>query len=226
MTPESVPEVLAGTWAALKPGLEPFAVVTGVLSVLLVVRQNPWNWPIGSISVVGFAILFWEVGLYADMSLQVLYVALNLYGWWNWLHGGMRGGPLRVTLATRRARLMLVATTVVAALALGRFLDETTDSTLPYPDAATTVLSVVATYLLARKHIETWPVWIMGVNLPYIAIYLAKGLPLTAALQLVFIALSVAGWLAWYRSLQTDRLTATEGRVVALPPGSAPEPLG
>ena len=101
--------------------------------------------------------------------------------------------------------MVLILAAVIGTLAMGAFLDATSDSTVPYPDAATTVLSLIAQYLLTRKHVETWPVWIFGVNLPYIAIYLYKGLALTAALQFVFIALSIAGWAAWRSSMAARR---------------------
>ena len=133
--------------------------------------------------------------------LQVVYVGLGFYGWWHWLTGGPHGNDLPVTTASPRLRVALVLAAVAGTLAFGAFLDGATDSTVPYPDAATTVLSLVATLLLTRKLIESWPVWIFGVNLPYIALYLYKGLAMTAALQLVYIALSVAGWAAWRRSM-------------------------
>ena len=143
-------------------------------------------------------------GLYADSALQVLYVALGFYGWWHWLHGGPTRGDLAVTSASPRLRVAIALAALLATVALGTFLEAATDSTVPYPDAATTVLSVTAQLLLTRKLIETWPVWILGVNVPFVAIYLYKGLALTAALQLVFIALSIVGWVAWRRSM-TDR---------------------
>ena len=83
----------------------------------------------------------------------------------------------------------------------------------------TMVLSLVAIFLLARKHLDSWPVWIFGVNIPYLALYAYKGLYLTAALQLVFIALSVAGWRAWRRSYEGDRpapSTPSEAQRVAV----------
>ena len=106
-----------------------------------------------------------------------------------------------MTSASPRLRIALALAAVAATVAVGSFLDGATDSTVPYPDAATTVLSVIAQLLLTRKLIETWPVWILGVNVPYVAIYLYKGLAMTAALQLVFIALSIMGWVAWRRSM-------------------------
>jgi nicotinamide mononucleotide transporter len=89
-----------------------------------------------------------------------------------------------------------------------------TDSSVPFPDAATTVLSLVAQLLLTRKHVDTWPVWILGVNVPYMALYLSKGLALTAALQLVYVALSAMGWRRWLRDLRAGR-SPVEPRPVA-----------
>jgi nicotinamide mononucleotide transporter len=104
--------------------------------------------------------------------------------------------------------VVLVALTLGATLLFGMFL-ATTDDPLPYPDAATTVLSIVAQFLLTRKHVETWPVWIFGVNVPYVAMYLSKDLALTAALQFVYIALSIAGWAAWRRSMSVSVVGGT-----------------
>ena len=180
--------------------LEVFAVVTGIATVALAARGHIANWPIGIVSSAVFLVVFLEAGLYADALLQGLYVVLGAYGWWAWLYDGPKRTELRVTFAPNRLRLALASVAVVGTLAFGAFLDATTDSTVPYPDAATTVLSLVAQLLLTRKHIDNWPVWIFGVNVPYIALYLYKGLALTAALQLVFIALSVMGWRAWLRA--------------------------
>jgi len=115
---------------------------------------------------------------------------------------------LPVSFAPNRLRLLLALASIAGTVAFGAFLDATTDSTVPYPDAATTVLSLVAQLLLTRRHIDNWPVWIFGVNVPYIALYLYKGLALTAALQLVFIALSAMGWRRWLREARGGRADA------------------
>ena len=192
--------------SALLPLLEPLAVVTGIASVALTVGQRISNWPVGIVSSGLFLALFLSAGLYADSMLQALYVVLGLYGWRHWLRGGpRRDDDLPVTRVPARLGAALIAAAVLGTLAFGAFLGGATDSTVPYPDAATTVLSLVAQLLITRKHIENWPVWILGVNAPYIAIYLYKGLAMTAALQLVYIALSVAGWAAWRRAMAAGR---------------------
>jgi nicotinamide mononucleotide transporter len=165
------------------------------------VRERISNWPVGILSSALFLVLFLSAGLYADSMLQVVYAVLGFYGWWHWLTGGPHRNDLPVTTASPRLRVALALAAVVGTLAFGAFLDSATDSTVPYPDAATTVLSLVAQVLLTRKYIESWPVWIFGVNVPYIGLYLYKGLAMTAALQLVYIALSIAGWAAWRRSM-------------------------
>ena len=200
--------------------IEPLAVLTGIACVALTVRQRIISWPIGIVSSALFLALFLRAGLYADSALQVLYIGMGFYGWWHWLHGGSSRDTLPVTSASTGLRVALVVGAVIATIAVGAFLDTTTDSTVPYPDAATTVLSITAQLLLTRKLIETWPVWIFGVNVPYIAIYLYKGLALTAALQLVFIALSIVGWIAWRRSMaerggSTGSMAPSTAEVVA-----------
>ena len=187
--------------SALLPLVELLAVLTGIACVALTVRERISNWPVGILSSALFLVLFLSAGLYADSMLQVVYVGIGFYGWRHWLTGGPHGNDLPVTTASPRLRAALVLAAVAGTLAFGTFLDGATDSTAPYPDAATTVLSLVAQLLLTRKYIESWPVWIFGVNVPYIALYLYKGLAMTAALQLVYIALSIAGWAAWRRSM-------------------------
>lgn len=191
--------------------IEPIAVATGIASVALTVRQKILSWPIGIVSVALFLLLFVRAGLYADSALQGLYIGLGFYGWWHWLHGGPARDDLPVTSASTRLRIVLAFVALVATLALGAFLNAATNSTVPYPDAATTVLSVTAQILLTRKLIQTWPVWIFGVNIPYVAIYLYKGLAMTAALQFVFIALSIAGWAAWRRSMAATPASSGTG---------------
>lgn len=183
--------------------IEALGFATGIASVWLFARQHVLAWPVGIVTSLCWFVLFVTSGLYADSGLQVFYVAVSLYGWWHWTRGrSSTSEGLPVTRTPRQLALVLIGAGLAATLGLGAFLDRATDSTVPLPDAATTVLSLVAYFLLARKHIETWPIWIFGVNVPYVALYLSKGLVLTAALQPLFILLSVRGWLSWRRDLR------------------------
>ena len=201
------------TFASLN-WLEIIAVAWGILTVYLTVRQNNWCWPVGSASNVLFAVIFFRERLYADMALQVIYIGLNFYGWYQWLHGGAGNSALAVARAPAQARLVLATLSVASIAILGTALARFTNADLAYWDSTTTILSLAAQYMLARKWIENWGVWIT-VNVLYIGLYAYKGLYLTSAQQLVFIALSIAGYLSWRRELRAAHLASPSALDVA-----------
>jgi len=170
------------------------------VAVLLTVRQNPWCWPIGIVNVALFAVVFTRSKLYADAGLQVVYLALCAYGWWQWTHGGPGGGALAVARTPARVAAWLAAVAAAFALALGTLLARATDASFPYLDSALAAGSLAAQWLQARKWFENWWVWI-AVDVVYVGLYLAKGLAATALLYAMFTALAVSGLLAWRRAL-------------------------
>lgn len=176
--------------------VEILGFVSGALCVWLVARQNVWNWPIGIANNVTFLILFWAAGLYADSSLQVVYLGLALYGWWAWLRGGDAHTSLRVSRTTKNQWVVLAAVGVVGTVGLTILLDTVTDSSVPLPDAVTTVLSLLATWGQARKKLESWWLWIAA-DVIYVPLYAYKDLWLTAALYVGFLALCVLGLRTW-----------------------------
>ncbi len=175
--------------------------VTGVVAVWLTAKESPWCWPAGLVNVSLYIVVFWQAKLYADMGLQVVYVGVCLYGWWEWLHGGPGGGRLAVSRAPRRWLAGLSVAGAAFAVALGLFLTRKTDASLPFWDATTTAYSLVAQLLQSRKWIETWWFWI-AVDVVYVGVYVAKGLYLTAVLYGVFLGLCVLGLREWRRSLE------------------------
>jgi nicotinamide mononucleotide transporter len=185
-------------------GLELLAVAWGVLTVWLTVKQNIWCWPVGSASNALFTVIFFQEKLYADMALQVIYIGLNFYGWYEWLYGGRGRTPLPVQRTPRRMRWLLGGLAAAGIAGLSYALRTYTDASLPFWDATTTVLSLAAQYMLAKKWIENWGVWIT-VNVLYIGIYAVKGLYFTSAQQVVFICLSVLGFAAWRKELLGER---------------------
>lgn len=187
--------------------VEILGFVSGALCVWLVARQNVWNWPIGIANNITFLILFWAAGIYADAGLQIVYMALALYGWWAWLRGGADHGTLTVTRTTRDQWLVLGAVGVVATAGLTILLDTVTDSTVPLPDAITTVLSLLATWGQARKKLESWWLWIAA-DIIYVPLYAYKDLWLTAVLYVGFLALCVLGLRNWRASYATTSLAA------------------
>lgn len=174
--------------------------VFGVLAVWLTAKESPWCWPTGLVNVSLYIVVFWQAKLYADMGLQVVYVAVCIYGWWEWLHGGVGGGRLSVSRAPRRTLATLTVAGAAFAVFLGFALHRGTDASLPFWDSTTTAYSLVAQWLQTKKRIETWWFWI-AVDVVYIGVYAVKGLWLTALLYAIFLALCLVGLKEWKRSL-------------------------
>jgi nicotinamide mononucleotide transporter len=186
--------------------LEIAGFVTGALSVWLAVRQNPWNWPFGVANAVCFLVLFWQARLYGDMALQVLFIAICLLGWYRWLFGGAGHSRLRVSHISTRAAIGYACLGVSATAVFTPYLRSVGDAS-PLLDALTTVLSVEAQYLMTRKVIEHWLVW-MAADVIYIWLYAERGLYLTSVLYVVFFAMCVAGWREWLRDISRQRAAA------------------
>lgn len=163
-------------------------------------RQNIWCWPTGLVQVVLYIYIFYGTRLYSDALLQVVYVVLQLYGWYHWLHGGRNDSPLPVARLTTRELGVWAGIGAAGAGALGLLMSRYTDAALPYWDATITSLSLVAQYLLAQKKLENWLFWIT-VDLLAIGVYSAKALYPTAGLYAVFLGLATFGYFEWKRSL-------------------------
>ena len=179
--------------------IEVFGFITGGVCVWLTVKQQIWSWPIGLANNVFFIALFLNARLFADMALQVVYIVLGVLGWYWWLRGGAQRSRLRVSHASPLTLGILGVFVVVCTWGLTLFLRSIGDSA-PFLDALTTVLSLAAQYLLTRKLIENWYVWITA-DIIYIGLYASKGLPLTAVLYALFLGLCVLGLREWRRSL-------------------------
>ena len=183
--------------------LEVLAAAFGIGSVWLSTRQHLWAWPTAIVNVVLYAVVFRAAKLYADMGLQVVYAVLSAYGWYHWKHGGAHDSTLPVARASRREWLVLTALAAVAATGLARLLANKTDAALPAMDATLSVVSLAAQYMMTRKLIENWLVWI-ALDVVYIGMFEYKQLHVTAALYAVWLVLAVLGWRSWRESLLTQ----------------------
>ena len=193
--------------------LEATAVAFGIVSVYLSVRQHIWSWPTALVNVALYFLVFRQAKLYADMGLQVVYFGLSLYGWYEWLYGGENRSHLRVSRATPRMTVTLAITAVVSIAILGTLLARSTDAALPYMDSATTSTSLVAQWMMTRKVLENWAVW-MAADVVYVGMFVYKSLYLTAGLYAVFFVLAAIGHVQWKRSYRADR-AAGEGEPAA-----------
>lgn len=181
--------------------LEIAGVATGIVAVWLTTRQRVSCWPIGIVSVAIFIAVFYQARLYGAMGLQGVYVALAVYGWHAWLHGGDHHGRLEVSRASASVLAWLAVAGAVGAAGLGWALARWTDAALPFLDAGTTSFSLAAQWLQTRKWLENWMLWI-AVDVVYVGINLSQGLTLTAGLYAVYFGLAIIGLRAWRRSMR------------------------
>ncbi len=203
--------MLAELWAALlapaftafgSPAswLELLAFVLAVWMVLCNMRVRLLAWPLAFVSALLYFALFWDGKLYGEAALQLVFAALAVWGLWQWRFGRTRDGEvLTVRRLGMRGLLKPALLTLAAWPLLGLFLDHATDSPLPYWDAFPTVVSLLGQWLLARKYIENWPVWIV-VNAASVVLFGLKGYWLTVVLYAGFIPMSMMGWRAWRRA--------------------------
>lgn len=177
-------------------------LVAFVLSLWMVgcnMRVHPLGWPLAIISSALYGLLFAHFKLYGGASLQLFFIVVAGWGWWQWLRGrGEDGSALKVRRLGRTQGLWALAATLAAWPIVGALLDHITDSDVPYFDALPTVASVTGQILLGRKLIDNWPVWV-AVNVVSVALFYSKGLWLTVLLYALFTVLALAGWRAWLR---------------------------
>ena len=178
--------------------LERVSVASGLIYIFLSVRQKPLCWPFDIVSTGAWMIVVFQGKLYMDSILQLIYVVLGFYGWYGWLRGSTDSTPLPVSRITRRQSAVFLAIGVASAIPLGLVSQFLLEADFPWWDTVTTVMSIIATYLLARKVLENWVLWIVADSM-YIAIYYAKGWNGYAVLMAIYTAMAFVGLWNWRR---------------------------
>jgi nicotinamide mononucleotide transporter len=180
--------------------LEIVSFILAVITVVLNIRQVHWAWLFSILSSLTYAFVFFDALLYGDTGLQVVFIAVSMWGWYQWLYGGEKHTELAVSRSTGIGWAFGIASWLAGFVLLALFLDHYTDTDVPYIDGFLTAGSLLGQLLLSRKKVENWLVWIV-VNSLYIGLYLQKGLVLTAVLYGIFIVLAVIGLVTWYRQV-------------------------
>lgn len=181
--------------------------VTGAICVWFCVKENVWNWPTGIANNFFYIVVFWTSGLYADSLLQWIYIAISIYGWWNWLHGGEARSKLRISRAGFHGLSLYALLTVTGTFVFYELLRRYTNSTVPIWDGLTTAMSLIAQYMLTRKFVENWWFWITA-DLIYIVLYAYKRLFLTSLLYAIFLAMCIIGLRQWLAAIKPHQAAA------------------
>jgi nicotinamide mononucleotide transporter len=180
--------------------LEILGFVTGAICVYLNTRQNVLGWFFGIVNAILYFAVFWQARLYADMGLQGYYFFTSAYGWWIWLYGGKTHDGISVSKTPRALYAVFGAIFVAATLLWGFLLARFTNGSFTYLDSALTAASLIGQWMMARKYLENWLVWIVA-DTAYVGLYFYKDLHLTAILYAVFLGLATMGYLQWRKDL-------------------------
>ncbi len=197
-----IPEALAiWLWTNI---VELAGALLGLLYIFFSIRQHIFTWPTGLLASLLYTIVFFRSGFYADMGLQIYYVGISIYGWYYWIKGGKRKNgsdeQVPVKKTTRKVFVISLFATGLMYILLLVILLNFTDSTIPYMDSLTTALSITATWMLAKKYIEHWLIWIF-VDLFSAGLYIYKELWPTVILFIVYSAMAFIGYFEWKKDL-------------------------
>jgi len=185
--------------------LEIVSFVLAIITVWLNIRQTHWAWLFAILSSATYGVVFFESRLYGDAGLQLVFIAVSAWGWTQWLHGGADHQALQVSRLSRRGRWLCGFGWLAGFALLSLFLRCYTDTDVPYTDGFLTAGSLVGQFLLSRKKLENWHVWI-AVDVLYIGLYIYKDLMLTALLYALFVVMAAIGLRAWRKSQGRNEL--------------------
>ncbi len=185
--------------------IEVLGAILGLFYIVFSIRQNILTWPTGLLTSALYVVVFFRSGFYADMGLQFYYVVISIYGWYFWLKGNPKESAEiktpQVRNTSKRLGLNLTLMFFLLYAVILFILLNFTDSTVPYMDTLTTALSIVATWMLAKKYIEHWLIWIF-VDLVSTGLYVYKNLWPTVILFLVYTFMAVVGYREWRKDLK------------------------
>jgi nicotinamide mononucleotide transporter len=191
--------------------IEILGVIFGFIYIFLSIKQNVWLWPIGIINATLYVWVFLMSKLYADMSLQIYYLLISIYGWYYWVSGKnvkqKDNKNLPITRTNAKTFVVLLILEILLFSTLWFVLKNFTDSTVPAGDAFATSLSILATWMLTKKKIEQWLIWIV-VNIFSVGLFYYKELYATVILYSVFALLASVGYIKWHKELKLSENAA------------------
>jgi nicotinamide mononucleotide transporter len=181
--------------------IEIIASISGFICIYLIIKRSIWSWFFGFIQVSLFSYVFFGAKLYSDAGLHVIYMGLQFYGWWNWRQHNVAdsAGPPKLLIQPTSARdlFLWAGVALTTSGVLGYFMLTYTDASFARADAFTTCTSLVAQWLLTRRHLFNWLFWI-AVDIVAIYIYYQKGLYPTSVLYFTLLIMCFVGQYSWW----------------------------
>ena len=184
---------------------EIIAATLGIIAIYFQIKVKPFYWIISLVVSSMYIVVYFSAKLYADMSMQFYYVGMSIYGLYVWLSGNNNSDKKTIPISkikNFKSWIIIVLISALSFIIIGYILKNFTDSNVPWWDSFTTSLSFVATWMLARKKIENWLVWIV-VDATSVALYIYKQLYPTTILFIVLTLLAIVGYFQWKCELRT-----------------------
>ena len=172
------------------------ALISGTAGVWLTIKQNIWCWPVSLIAVVCSIVEFYDQKLFGDMSLQVVYFVLGIFGWFYW-NKKKREVFLVQKINTKQFLILMVLTMLQAAVYYRLLIYFNGDR--PFLDSILTAASLTATYMMTKKWVENWLAWVL-IDVAYVLLYCLKDMWLFALLYFLFAAMAFFGWIKWRKT--------------------------
>ncbi len=201
----SLQEFIAGFIGASP--IEIIASISGFICIFLIIKRSIWCWFFGLIQVSLFSYIFFDAKLYSDAGLHVIYIGLQFYGWWNWQSNRNQNlGEQALIIEPTRGRDfgLWLGVSLSTAMILGYLMNTYTDASFAYADAFTTCTSLVAQWLLTRRHLYNWLFWI-AVDIVAIFVYFQKGLYPTSVLYFTLLIMCFFGQYSWIREYKKQK---------------------
>lgn len=189
--------------------LELCAVLFGIAYLLLAVKENILCWYAAFISTAIFLYIFWQVDLLMESGLQIYYLAMAVYGWYQWRSNGDKQAKPALAVSTWpiQNHALALAGILAASLLSGYLLNQYTQAQMPFIDSFTTWGAIVTTYMVTRKVLENWIYWLV-IDSISIFLYLDRELYFTSLLFAAYIIIIFFGWSAWMKSYKTQTALA------------------
>lgn len=203
MVDQDIGSILAASFMAMSLW-EITAVILALAYLLLAMREKISCWYAAFASTAIYTFLFWDVSLLMESALQIFYLIMAVYGWWQWRHHRDKHRDLHIHCWPLRTHLVVISAVAALTLLFGYVLETSTSAALPYLDSFTTWGAVITTFMVTRKVLENWIYWFVidGVS---IYLYMDRGLYLTALLFLAYVVLVVIGFFQWLAIYQREQ---------------------
>ena len=173
--------------------IESVAVIFSISYVILVAKENIWCWAAAGISVILYIYICFNAKLYAETGLQIFYLFMAFYGYYNWNKNNKR---LQIKEWSIRKHLFLILLGAILSFLMGFYFATYTNSKMPIVDSFTTVFSIIATYMTVKKILENWLYWIV-IDTVSVYLYATRELHLTSILFMIYTIIALTGYFSW-----------------------------